>query len=39
MKFVALICRHEPTILAGSDLCKSDNVSIVENRNEAHEIE
>jgi len=39
MKFVALICRHEATILAGSDLCKSYDVSIGENRSDAQEIE
>jgi len=39
MKIVALICRHELTILARSDPHKSRETSIVENRNDAHEIE
>jgi hypothetical protein len=39
MKIVALICRHEPTILVGSDPCKSRETSIVENRSDAHVIE
>ncbi|MFX8381649.1 hypothetical protein ABTL77_19815, partial [Acinetobacter baumannii] len=39
VKIVALICRHEPTIFVRSDPRKSRETSIVENRNDAHEIE
>jgi hypothetical protein len=39
MKIVALIGRHELTILIRSDARKSRETSIVENRNDAHEIE
>jgi hypothetical protein len=39
MKIVALICRHELTILVGSAPRKSYDMSIVENRSEAQEIE
>jgi hypothetical protein len=39
MKIVALICRHELTILAGSAPRKSRKTSIVETHNDAHEIE
>jgi hypothetical protein len=39
MKIVTLICRHELTILVRSDPRKSRETSIVETRNDAHEIE
>jgi hypothetical protein len=39
MKIVALICRHDLTILVGSDPRKSYDMAIVENRSDAHEIE
>jgi hypothetical protein len=39
MKIVALICRHEQTILVGSGPRKCRNTSIADSRNEARDIE
>lgn len=38
-KIVALICRHELTILVRSDPRKSRETSIAEDPNDAHEVE